>query len=357
VALWAVLTAAMVATNAALVAPAGTVTDDGAVTALLLLTRPTVTPPLPAAALKVTAQESVVEPARELLAQLNPFSTGRLGFVPVPLRFTTRVPLLDALLAIVSCPDAGPGAAGLNWTLIPAVCPGANVTGTFPPETANPDPATAAALTVTGSVPVDVRVTDSAAAVPTVTLPNDKLEVLMLSPGVTAFNCRENDCEVPLSLAERVTVSGEVTAATVAAKPALVAPAATCTEAGTLTAPLLLVKFTVTPPLGAAALKVTVQLSDAAPVIVPVAHVNAIGPGMLAATPMPLRLITIASEPALPLAIVSCPLAGPALFGEKPTPSCTVAPAASVIGKSAVPLTENDCPVTVTFETCTADEP
>lgn len=58
-----------------------------------------------------------------------------------------------------------------------------------------------------------------------------------------------------------------VTAAAVALNHMLVAPAATVTEAGTVTALLLLDKLTFNPPLGAAELRNTVQGSVSAPVI------------------------------------------------------------------------------------------
>jgi hypothetical protein len=58
-----------------------------------------------------------------------------------------------------------------------------------------------------------------------------------------------------------------LTAAIVAVKLPVVAPAATVTLAGRLTAELLLARLTANPPLGAAPLSVTVQLSVPAPVI------------------------------------------------------------------------------------------
>ena len=52
-----------------------------------------------------------------------------------------------------------------------------------------------------------------------------------------------------------------VTAATVAVKLAEVAPAVTVTDEGTVTEAELLARFTVNPPVGAAAVNVTVQVS------------------------------------------------------------------------------------------------
>jgi hypothetical protein len=68
-------------------------------------------------------------------------------------------------------------------------------------------------------------------------------------------------------VAVRVTVCEELTAAIVAVKGALCAPEATVTEPGTATALLLLARLTTNPPLGAAAVNVTVQLSLPAPLI------------------------------------------------------------------------------------------
>jgi hypothetical protein len=58
-----------------------------------------------------------------------------------------------------------------------------------------------------------------------------------------------------------------LTAAIVAVKLPVVAPAATVTLAGRLTAELLLARLTANPPLGAGAFSVTVHLSVPAPVI------------------------------------------------------------------------------------------
>ena len=63
------------------------------------------------------------------------------------------------------------------------------------------------------------------------------------------------------AVAESVSVCDEVTAATVAVKLALLAPEATVTLEGTVTADPLLDKETVIPPLDAAPLSVTVHES------------------------------------------------------------------------------------------------
>ena len=57
-------------------------------------------------------------------------------------------------------------------------------------------------------------------------------------------------------------------------KLALLEPAGMVSEAGTVTAESLLDRFMVKPPLGAAALSPTVQLSVPAPVMVPLEQLN-----------------------------------------------------------------------------------
>ena len=78
----------------------------------------------------------------------------------------------------------------------------------------------------------------------------------------------------PPALADNVAVCAVVTVVAEAVNLALVAPAVTVTVAGTETAELLLDRLTVSPPLGAAALNATVQVSLPAPVIVPLVQFN-----------------------------------------------------------------------------------
>ncbi len=78
-------------------------------------------------------------------------------------------------------------------------------------------------------------------------------------------------------MAVSVAVWAEVTAETLAVKAALVTLAGTVTEAGRVTAGSLLDKLTLRPPLGAAALSVTVQASVPDPVMDNWLQVSALG--------------------------------------------------------------------------------
>jgi hypothetical protein len=160
---------------------------------------------------------------------------------------------------------------------------GFKVSGKLAPETVKPPPVTVAALTVTAAVPVEDRITDCVAAVFTFTLPKATLAVLRLSVICDAPSCRPKVSVTLPALAIRVTACATFTAETVAAKVALVAPAATVTETGTVTAALFVARLTVNPPLGAAAFSVTVQLSVPAPVIDPLVQLSPLSTG----TPMP----------------------------------------------------------------------
>ena len=97
----AVVTDATVAVNPALLALAGTKTAAGTVTAALLLVRPTLKPPLPAAALSVTVHVSLPDPVMDALLQESALNAAGTA-VPVPVRLITAVPLVEELLWMVS---------------------------------------------------------------------------------------------------------------------------------------------------------------------------------------------------------------------------------------------------------------
>ncbi len=209
----------------------------------------------------------------------------------MPLNATTAVLFCEELLAIVSDPVSAPVAVGSNCTLRVAVWPEFKVNGKVAPDTVNPFPETLAALTITGEEPVDESVTDCVDGMPTATLPKATLVELMervARPGLLGVRLRANVLFTPLALDVSVTVCAEVTAATVTVNPAVVALAGTVTEAGTVAAALLLARLTATPPLGAAAARVTVQASVPLPASEALAHESPLSADGGAATPVPL---------------------------------------------------------------------
>lgn len=111
-------------------------------------------------------------------------SWGLGAAVLVPLIITAIVPSGEALLLIVNCPLVEPVAVGWNCTRKVSDCVGFNVAGRIPPTRVKPAPAIAAELTVTGVVPVEVKVRDCAVVVFTVTLPKLRLAVLTANCGL-----------------------------------------------------------------------------------------------------------------------------------------------------------------------------
>ncbi len=133
-----------------------------------------------------------------------------------------------------------------------------------------------------------------------------------------------------------------LTADTVAEKLALVAPAATVTDDGTVTAVSLLDRLTAWPPVPAAAFSVTAQVSVPAPVIDPVVHVKPLSTGC----PVPLRLMVDVAPLDELLISVTVPLTAPAAVGLNTISSVAVWPGFRVSGKltpeivKPAPLTE-----------------
>jgi len=117
--------------------------------------------------------------------------------------------------------------------------------------------------------------------------------------------------DTPPALASNVADCAVFTAVTVAVKLAEVPPAATLVVAGTATAALLLVRFTVRPPVGAAEFSVTAQLSVPAPVIDPLAQVTLVNLG----TPLPCRPIRLRVPLVALLVKSSSPVSDPVAEG------------------------------------------
>jgi hypothetical protein len=197
------------------------------------------------------------------------------GVAPVPLRATVIVPPIEQLLPSATVPVAAPAVVGSNCTSSVDVCPGFSVIGNVAPASLNPAPLTDPALIVTGAVPVDVIVTDCVAGVFRLTVPKPTLVLPKVNVGVVAFSVSANVFEIPPAVAVSVAVWLELTAVVVAVKLALVAPEAIVTEAGTVTALLLLARLTAV-ALVAAEVSVTVHASVPAPISDPLLHVSAL---------------------------------------------------------------------------------
>lgn len=104
-----------------------------------------------------------------------------------------------------------------------------------------------------------------------------------------------------------------------AVKDALEDCAEMATVAGIVTDALLLDKLTVTPPVGAAALKATVQMSVPDPAMEALAQVRElkVAVGLVAAAPVPLSPITSGPLPWALLETANCPVAAPGVAGAK----------------------------------------
>ena len=124
-----VVTGKTLAAKVALLAPVGTITKAGTVTALSLLARATFRPPLAALAFSVTVHVSLNGPVIDPLSQFSPVSTG----TPMPLRATAAEDAFDALLAMVSWPVADPDAAGTNWMVTVTLAFAPTLIGTLLP--------------------------------------------------------------------------------------------------------------------------------------------------------------------------------------------------------------------------------
>jgi hypothetical protein len=202
VAVCAEVTDETAAVNDALAEPAGTITEAGTVTMLLLLARLTLAPPLAAAAFRVAVQTLEPEPVNDAASQDSPLS----AVVPVPLRIITVGDPVVELLEMLNCPVTEPADVGSNCTVNVAVCVGFKVTGNETPEIVKPTPISVAEFIVTGTLPVELNVNCWLIAVLTGWFPNVTLPALKLSVGDAALSCNATVAEALPALAVRVAV-------------------------------------------------------------------------------------------------------------------------------------------------------
>lgn len=129
--------------------------------------------------------------------------------------------------------------------------PEVRVTGNVPAVRLKPVPVTDVELMVRGAAPMLLKVTDWVSLLPNQIAPKETGIGLTLSLAPATFNVRPN-VEVTLpAVAVSVTDWTEDTDAALAVNPTLVAFAGTVIVAGTVTAELLLERFTTNPPLAA----------------------------------------------------------------------------------------------------------
>jgi hypothetical protein len=116
-----------------------------------------------------------------------------------------------------------------------------------------------------------------------------------------------------------VTVCADATAEALALKLALVAPAATVTVPGTEISELLLARVTDNPPAGASAVRLTVQLSLASPVIDELVQVRSLGVAVATVgedcLPFPFSCTVVVGADFALLVMVRVPLDVPCALG------------------------------------------
>jgi len=157
--------------------------------------------------------------------------------------------------------------------------PAFKVSGNVPGVMLKSAPVTAAALTVTGDVPVELSVTACVASVFSDTLPKATLDVLMLSVETGTVNCTAKVFVTGPAFAVRIAVWAVVTGVTFAVNCTLVVFACTRAAVDAVTAALLLVKATLRPAAGAGPLKVKVHRSVPVPPIDALAQVKPVRTG------------------------------------------------------------------------------
>ncbi len=207
-------------------------------------------------------------------------------------------------------------------------------------------------------MPVDARVTVCVAVESTSTLPKFRLPAPSVRIDDTAFNCSAKLCASPATLAVNSAICVVLTAVTVAVKLALVAPCATVTVAGTVTALLLLPRSMVTPPAPAAEPSVTVHASVVEPVAEPLAQLSELrGAEPVAVVPAPVMATTNEPPTEASLVISKLPVAAPVALGLNWTVNPKLLPGLTLAGRLLWLLAVKSCPVTLICEIVTAAVP
>ena len=280
VAVWFDATVPAVPVKLPVVAPAATVTDDGTVRPVQLLDTVTAVPPVGAAAEIVTLQLVLPPDATDVGVHVSPVTVVAAGGVTVT-EAVPELPFNDAVI-VTAWFDVTVPAVPVK---LPVVAPAATVTD------AGVVSAVLLSDTVTAVPPVG-----AAAEIVTVqlVLAPDTTEVgVHVSPvtvGAGGVTVTDAVPELPFNDAVIVAVWFDATVPAVPVKLPVVAPAATVTVAGVVSAVLLSDTVTAVPPVGAAAEIVTVQLvlpPDATDVGVHVTPVTVVAGGVTVTDAVP----------------------------------------------------------------------
>jgi hypothetical protein len=269
------VTGVVVTVNVALVLAAGTITDDGTVAAALFLLNATEEPPLGAGPVSVTVPVELVPPGTVVGFKLSVF---RAGGLTVSVAVRVVVPKVPVIVTEV---DADTGDVVT-----------ANVALVLPAGTVTDAGTVAAALLL----PRDITIPPTGAGPLRVTVPVEPL------PPSTLVGLRLNELKAggfTVNVAVRVVepktavIVTPVEAATgivVTVKVAVVFPADTVTDEGTVAAALLLLSEISAPPAGAAPFSVTVPVELTPPatlVGLKLSEVKTAGVTVKAAVPVP----------------------------------------------------------------------
>lgn len=270
---------------------------------------------------------------------------------PVPLRLTTADAPLEALLPMVKVPVAGMPAAGANCTISVIPSKGFKVTGRVAPDTVKPVPLIIAELILNGAVPVEVSVTGSIASEPSFTVPKLKLFGFTVSCGAMPLQVKATATAlclnallliVTLPFTEFAAFGANVTFSLTVCRGFNVSGKVAPDTASP--APLIDGKVMVNGPVP---VDVTVIDNDAVDPTGTLPKFRLIGltvsSGLVAATPVLARWITVFLCLSALLMIVSAPVAALAIGGAAVTFSVIVCLGFSVSGKVA-PDTENAVP-------------
>ncbi len=318
-------------------------TNAGTDTAPLLLDKLTLSPPLGATPLNVTVHASVPDPAIHALLQDRAPSTEEVD-VPAT-EFNFRANICEALplvaVSITDCAELTDETFAEKLALV-------ELAGTVTDAGTDTAPLLLDRLTL--SPPLGAELLNLTVHV---SVPDPVIDALLqdralstdeVGVSATEFNCRAKICEAVPFEAVSITACAELTDDTVAVNSMLVELAGTVTEAGTITAPLLLERLTLSPPLGAELLNVTVHASVPDPVIDALLQDRALSVDTVEAdaSPLPCSFTLATTELDVRVMTLSCPVASVAAFGVKCILTLRVPPAGRVIGRLRCPSTENE---------------